>query len=120
MSKIRISKKLNEMFPKNVVHQIEATGREYNIKSFTLEEVPETKAFFVAEGDRYVGVGPNGETASFEVVNQNNIGAAGLSHKIGEQFKMPANSYLLNVWYYGGYGLCVYHIKQKQLQITSI
>lgn len=117
MTKIRISKKLTEMFPKDVVHQIEVIGRDYNIKSFSLEEVPETKAFFVAEGDRYVGVGPDGELASFEVVNQNNIGASGLSHKIGEQFKMPAGSYLLNVWYYAGYGLCVYHIKQKQLVV---
>lgn len=113
--KTRISNKLNGQLPAEVVKQIQAIGQDYNIKSFTLENVSETKKFYVAEGDKYIGIGPDGETACFEVVNQNNIGAAGLSHKIGQQFGMPAGSYLLNVWYYGGYSLTVYCIGQKQL-----
>lgn len=112
---IRISKKLDDMFPKNVSHQIRMIAEDHNIKSFELQEVAETKAFYVAEGDSYVGIGPDGKQASFEVVNQNNIGAAGLSHKIGEQFKMPAGSYLLNVWYYDKYYMTVYKIEQKVL-----
>lgn len=113
MPKMRISKQLKDKFPPSVVHQIQAIGDDHNIKSFNLEEVAETKAFYVAEGDSYVGIGPDGKTAGFEVVNQNNIGAAGLSHKIGEQFKMPAGSYLLNVWYYDKYYLTMYRIGQK-------
>lgn len=119
-NKIRIGKKLNDMFPPKVAHQIMMVADDHKIKSFNLEETPETKAFFVAEGDQYTGIGPDGKMASFEVVNQNNIGAAGLSHKIGEQFKMPADSYLLNVWYYDHYYLTVYHILPKQLSPHSV
>ncbi len=112
---IRISKKLEDMFPKYVSRKIRAIAEDYHIKSFELQDVLETKAFFVSEGDSYIGISPDSRQASFEVVNQNNIGAAGLSHKISEQFKMPAGSYLLNVWYYDRYYLTVYHIGQRQL-----
>lgn len=114
--KTRISNKLSEMFPKKVVTQIKRIEEDYRIKSFNLEDVNENKAFFVAEGDKYIGIGPNGQEAAFEVVSQNNIGATGLSHKIGEQFKMPPGSYLLNIWYYDRYYLTIYRIGQKQLQ----
>jgi hypothetical protein len=113
--KLRISKQLKDKFPPSVVHQIQIIADDHNIKSFNLEEVSESKSFFVAEGDSYTGIGPDGKTASFEVVSEHNIGAAGLSHKIGEQFKMPAGSYLLNVWYYDKYYLTVYRICSKLL-----
>ena len=115
MSKIRISKKMKEIFPPCVLHKIKELGEEYNIKSLNLEKTDEGKAFFVAEGDRYFGIGPDGRTASFEVVTNNTVGAANVSHRIGEQFKMPAGSYLLNVWYYSGYYLTVYQICPKML-----
>ena len=81
----------------------------------SLQVVDETKKFYVGEGERYTGITADGKEASFEVVSANNIGAAGLSHRIGSQFAMPAGSYLINVWYYNGYGMTVYQISPKMI-----
>lgn len=117
MSKsIRISKKLNEMFPPQVVKQIEATAADHRIKSFSLETVTESKTFYVAEGESYTGIAADGKVASFEVVSENNIGGSGMSHKIGERFAMPAGTYLINVYYYTKYFMTVYQISPKMIE----
>lgn len=116
MSKaIRISKKLTETFPAPVVKKIQAIGEDYGIKSFNLETVPESKTFYVAEGESYTGIAADGKTASFEVVSENNIGGAGMSHRIGERFAMPAGTYLINVYYYTKYFMTVYCISPKMI-----
>lgn len=118
-NKIRISKKLSQTFPQAVASKIQAIGEDYGIKSFSLQVVDETKKFYVGEGERYTGIAADGKEASFEVVSENNIGAAGLSHRIGSQFGMPAGSYLINVWYYSGYGMTVYQISPKMVTKRS-
>ena len=113
---IRISKKLNEMFPAPVVRQIKAIAADHHIKSFNLETTSKDRHFYVSEGERYIGIATDGKTASFEVVSENNIGGAGMSHKIGEVFAMPAGTYLINVYYYTKYFMTVYQISPKMIE----
>ena len=112
---IRISKKLAQAFPAQVVKKIEQVADSHRIKSFSFETVDENKTFYVGEGESYTGIAPDGKSASFEVVSANNIGASGLSHKIGERFAMPAGSYLINVYYYTKYFMTVYKISPKMI-----
>ena len=111
--KTRISKKLNEKYPQPVVDQIKSIASRYSIKSFNAETVTSDKKFYVGEGDSFTGIAADGTSASFEVVSANNIGASGLSHKIGEQFSMPAGTYLINVYYYTKYFMTVYRISPE-------
>lgn len=113
MSKsIRISKQLNKHYPVSVVEQIKMIADRYHIKSFKYECVTGDKKFYVGEGDTYIGIKEDGTSASFEVVASHNIGASGLSHKIGEQFSMPAGSYLINVYYYDKYYMQVFNVQK--------
>lgn len=111
MSKsIRISKQLSKRYPSSVVQAIKDNAERYYIKSFKAETVDTDKKFYVGEGDSFTGIHPNGTQASFEVIAAHNIGASGLSHKIGEQFSMPAGTYLINVYYYDKYYMTVYKV----------
>ena len=120
MSKsIRISKQLGKRYPQPVVKQIESIASRYHIKSFKAETVNTDKQFYVSEGESYTGVKVDGTSASFEVVAAHNIGASGLSHKIGEHFTMPAGTYLINVYYYDKYYITVYSIQPELLTEVS-
>jgi len=114
--KIRISKKLTQTFPAPVAQMIEQVAAGHSsLKSFNLETVDESKIFYVGEGESFTGITADGKSASFEVVSASNIGASGLSHKIGERFAMPAGSYLINVYYYTKYFMTVYQISPKMI-----
>lgn len=112
---IRISKKLTQMFPAEVVTKINDIAADYRIKAFTLETVSEDKVFVIGEGEKYTGISADGRTAGFEVVSANTIGASGLSHRINSQFAMPAGSYLIRVSYYTKYFMDVYQISPKMI-----
>lgn len=114
-TKIRISNKLNETFPAPVVQKIQAIGKDHGIKSFGMITVGENKTFYIGEGEGYTGITADGKTASFEVVSANNIGAAGLSHRIGSQFSMPAGTFLIRTSYYTKYFMDVYYIAPKMI-----
>ncbi len=113
--KILISKKLTQNFPAPVAQMIAQAAASHSIKSFSLETVDESKTFYVGEGETFTGITAEGKSASFEVVSASNIGASGLSHKIGERFAMPAGSYLINVYYYTKYFMTVYQISPKMI-----
>lgn len=114
-NKIRISKKLSQMFPVQVAKRIEQVAADHHIKSFSLQVVDESKRFYVGEGESFHGVTADGKQAGFEVVSENTIGGANLSHRIGAQFQMPAGSYLINVYYYTQYFMTVYQVSPKML-----
>src|SRR3990167_3371024 len=110
MSKIRISKKLSKMFPPVVAAKIVEVAANYQIKSFDFDVTLPGKIFVIGEGDRYCGITATGETAAFEAIASHNVGASGLSHRIGQEFFMPAGSFLIRVSYYSGYYMMVYQI----------
>lgn len=109
--KIRISKKVNGLYPKTVADIIRQQASQYQIKSFNAETVDTSKQFYVGEGERFTGIKENGTTASFEVVAEHNIGASNVTHRIGERFTMPAGSYLINIYYYDKFYMTVYKIQ---------
>lgn len=121
MSKVRISKKLlAQQYPQAVVNQINAIANRYHIKSFNADIVTSNKEFYVGEGESFTGIKADGTSASFEVVSANNIGASGLSHKIGERFSMPAGTYLINVYYYTKYFMTVYTVSPEALPELAV
>jgi hypothetical protein len=109
---MRISKAgvFAKTFPKPVADVIRKAAASYNIKSLSFTEVEADKLFSISEGDKYIGIYPNGKAASFEAVAQHNVGASNVTHRIGKQFGMPSNTYLVCVHYYGGYMMHVDHI----------
>jgi len=113
--KLRISKQLSKNLPAQVVNQITRIANDHHIKSFNFETVGEDKVFYVGEGDRFTGINSDGKSASFEVVSAHNIGASGLSHRIGEKFSMPSGSYLIQVYYYTKFFMTVYKISSKMI-----
>jgi hypothetical protein len=64
------------------------------------------------EGDQFLGFGPDGQEASFKTVTSNTVGAAGVSHALGENFFMPAGSWLIRVSYYTRFFIDVFEMKR--------
>jgi len=114
---IRISKKgkfANE-FPVNVANRIREISSSYTrLKSLEIEDCDQTKTFYVGEGESYTGIKSDGEEVAFKVVSQNTIGAANVSHSIGEQFNMPPESYLVKISYYTRYFMTVYRVGRNE------
>jgi len=115
MSKIRISKKLTEKFPAVVVAKIIEIAASHNIKTFDFDVTFPGKVFVIGEGDHYTGIDATGKEAAFEAIADHNVGASGLTHKIGQEFFMPAGSFLIRVSYYSGYYMTVYQISPKMI-----
>jgi len=114
---MRISKAgvFAQTFPRPVAAVIRTQAERYNIKSLSFSEVNADKAFSIGEGDKYTGIYPNGKAASFEAVASHNIGAANVTHRIGQRFAMPIGTYLVCVHYYGGYLMHVDRIIGQEL-----
>jgi uncharacterized 2Fe-2S/4Fe-4S cluster protein (DUF4445 family) len=108
--KTRISKKFLETLPKEVATKIQDLQLDYpGIKSLVAQEVSVSHSFYVGEGDRFIGM--KGEkTNDFQVVSNDTLGAANVSHKIGSSFNMPNDSFLIHISYYGRYWMTLYHI----------
>jgi len=114
---MRISKAgvFAQTFPAPVAAVIRKEAGRYNIKSLSFSEVKADKQFSIGEGDKHTGIYPNGKAASFEAVASHNVGAANVTHRIGQRFAMPAGTYLVCVHYYGGYLMHVDHIGSQEL-----
>ena len=108
--KVRISGKLDKSFPLPVSRKIKEVGQRYGIHQFNLVTAEQSYRFMVSEGDKFWGIGPDGREASFEVITSETLGAVAVSHAIGEQFSMPAGSWLISVYYYGKYFMTVTRI----------
>lgn len=103
MSKaIRISKQLGKRYPQPVVNQIKSIAERYHIKSFKAETVTPDKKFYMAKDEK--------SYKTFGLIAAHNIGASAL-YRIGEQFSMPAGTYLINVYCYDKYYMTVYQIE---------
>lgn len=117
---MRIAKGKNsefgKTFPAQVASRIRSIAGEYhNLKSLIYHRVSPGEWFYVAEGERYLGIKADGTIAGFEVVSASTLGASGLSHKIGERFSMPANTWLVRVSYYTRYYMDVYAIGSNEI-----
>lgn len=113
--KTRISKKSLSNYPQSVSNRIKELADRFKIKSFNAESVDSDKVFSVAEGSHYYGFGPDNREASFETVAQHNVGSANVSYRIGQQFQMPDNSHLIEIYYYSRYYMSVYKIEPKRI-----
>jgi hypothetical protein len=114
---MRISKTgvFAQTFPKPVADVIRKVAASYDIKSLSFSEVEADKIFSIGEGDKYIGIYPNGNVGSFEAVAQHNVGASNVTHRIGQRFGMPSNTYLVCVHYYGGFMIHVDYIGNQGL-----
>jgi hypothetical protein len=114
--KIRISNKLYNSLPIHVANRVRQVAEDHHIKSFEFfnhEQINSDKKFYVGEGERFYGIHSDGREAHFEAVAGHNVGAAGVTHKIGAEFTMPAGSYLIQVYYYDKFYMTVYAIKES-------
>lgn len=72
--KVRISKngKFAKLFPRPVADKIRdiATGY-HSLASASIEDTDPSKKFYIGEGDRFIGLFPNGQSHSFQVVSEN-------------------------------------------------
>jgi hypothetical protein len=119
---MRISKAgvFAKTFPKPVADVIRKVAASYDIKSLSFSEVEADKIFSIGEGDKYIGIYPNGKVASFEAVAQHNVGASNVTHRIGQRFGMPSNTYLVCVHYYGGFMIHVSYVKPRDYSIPKV
>jgi len=108
--KVWIGKKGLKDYPPRVADKIRAIAEQFHVSRFEARDELPTHWFYVAEGHRYYGMYSDGKGYGFDVVAEHNLGAAGLSHAIGEEFSMPSGTYLVEIEYYTRWLMTVYRI----------
>jgi len=114
-TKHRISKRLLNSLPAQVAETLKAVAESYGIGTFTYEAVPEGYKFYAGEGYRLYAVYGD-DVRHMEMVAEHNLGASGVSHRIGAEFSLPLGSWLIEVSYYTRFWMRLYHIGFQALE----
>lgn len=126
--KVRVSEKLYKGFPAPVAAEVRRFINSFDttgwggkkVSTVTLYTVDALHAFSLAEGHKILGIRSDGVTASIEVVAGHNVGAANLSNRIGSEFHMPADSYLVTVeLFLGQYYADVFQVEDDSLKLAE-
>ncbi len=111
---IRISKKLLSTLPKIVADEIKRLADDYGIKSLTYKHEAAPYRLYLGEGDRITLI--RGEqVGSLEMVAEHNIGAAGVSHQIGDSFNVPVGTTIIRISYYAKFWMDVVNVGPYRL-----
>jgi hypothetical protein len=114
--RIRISKKLKSALPTNVAQAVEDLAESYNIKSLSLRSEPAGYQLRAGEGER-IRILQGDLDADVEMIAAHNLGATGLSMKIGERTPpLPAGTWIIRVSYYTRYWMDLINIGQPALE----
>ena len=116
--KHRICKKTLDAIPREVADQIRSLGKQYSLKSFTIETKPYGHEIYHAEGSKYHYV-YKGDSTHVEMVAEHNIGASNVRHEIGTRVKPPTGTTVIEIWYYSGFGMHVTNITDPALPVSS-
>lgn len=107
--KLRISKKVLKQLPVEIAEQIEALGKNYNVKSFTLQNVAPGYKQYHSEGSKYTYIhGKN--TMRVDMVSESTIGASNVHYEIGAEVALPVGTTVIEVWYYQTFGMAVTNV----------
>lgn len=105
----RISKKSLAGLPPAVAEAVrQAQAAHPTIKSFRVREVVGPYRLVLTEGDTYQFVSADGQISDRATMqSEHNLGAAGLSQRVGNIVEVPVDTVIVNTWYAGrdGYEL---------------
>ena len=112
MAKVRISKKLLKEYPQDVQDYI-AQWTDY-VKSATIKHETAPYKLFNGEGYRF-HVHHGNSHMQLETVSEFTLGAAGLNHDICGYTMIPAGTIIVQISYYAGYHMTIYHIGYPEI-----
>ena len=113
-TKIRISKKFLDTLPQDVANYVKDWHDKGYVKSVTMSYESAPYTLYNGEGYRFFVCRDN-RSMHVETVSSNTLGGSGLNHDICGTTMIPENTIIVEISYYCGYHMHIYHVGYAQL-----